>query len=277
MFKNLPKPALFVIGVIAVVSVGWMLWLGPTQARWIALQSKADVLSQKLSIIKKQSPAIIEWQKKLALEEQALDETKQKMGALERSSLSEETWRAVLEGEPVKGHSRTFAVQNLTQVSRQESWPYVRARVKIAVVGSFQDIVEYYELIEKASPLVHVLSSKISRRDTDGRIRESLELDIDATYRLGKAKDERLPKSAAPEDLGGTPFIYAKPLSGSIVMDGETLKLSAVFFRGKNAYAVINGEPKKAGEAVLGDITLKSITDSGVILSQKGIDSLISA
>ena len=276
LFKKGPAMNAALAGALAGGILSWVVLVSPKQAQLAEFQNKTAAVEKKLAAARAKSPAIAEWEKKLSAEEELFKGVREKMAAVESASLSESQWLAILEGRLLGKKVGSLRHETMTELSREEIWPFVRSRTRVTVSGTFEDLMSYYQALESAYPKeVRVLSSKLNRKDKGAVFGETLDLEIMATYRLGKASQDKTLSVPKPLHWGQTPFTWSQESRGSGNFADHSVSLSGIYFRGKNAFAVLNGQPKKTGDVFLDGILVKSITPQGVTLSRNGFETLI--
>ena len=254
---SIAKALLAGTAVVGVVFYGTVIAPAGRDLQASRFENRAAL--DRISQLRQSASPLSSAEQKLEAEETALNAATEKWTALDKEVWTEEEIHTLLGRATV------------TEVSRTENFPYAKALYKIGLEGTYKEIAEYLNTLEKNSPFIHILSLKVTRKAGDDEWKERLECELDACFKLGSREAGADSKTVLtqPMDTLQSPFNFKKQIKTSVP------RLTALVFRGKTPYIVIENKPFKEGSLVPGPYLVKEITRDHVTLAQNGVETVV--
>lgn len=263
---------------LAAGAVYLAVWFFPELQKTNSFKDQIRLLEKNLAQAYRQSPELLEAQKKLSQEEGSFNQAKDRLSSVDLLVPSEEELDVFLEGKWLGEGAKELSKPVLTEVSRTDHFPYSTRILKLSIAGPYPRLVDYLEVLEKSSPYFHLNSIRVTRKDSASRLAENLEIEFTATCRAGKALSKPALAYSAPKSKTAaikSPFTLSQEAGRKLTTPEGEILIDRVVFRGRSGYVLISGQAIKEGDLVLGGLLVKEISPQRIVFSKNGSDTIL--
>ncbi|GEM_PF-4056444 len=165
---------------------------------------------------------------------------------------------------------------------------FIQQKFKVTLPSHYDETLRYLRWIEDYHPSVTLGSLKMVQKDNGVTDPPLLEIELETIWNPsprpspqrgeGRVRGKALLnlRTSIPDlqDLGiRDPFVFNLD-AGSLKGSDLPFYLKEIIFRGRNCYAVINGEVVGEGDFISGSLFIKEISPRRIVVSEKGSERI---